>query len=603
MDMIRWPMTKIVSMQGWLTNALGQVPRTMETLVEGPLRIKIEMFLNNHSLNSNSLKQTVIDTNEYLKMRYEPWEIILWTMVIMMVLRKVVSLWHRAKNTWREKGWKQVISGILFDIPGIRGIVEREEGKNILKLRTSMQRQKAKMKSVGGLDTLLSLPRDGISASSLKSRLERRAKDDILSANKMSGCIYMGGSAHRALLNQVYSTFALTNPLHSDAFPSVRQMEAEVVAMTASLLGGGPAGVPEVCGAMTGGGTESILTAVLASRNYMSARKGITHPEMIIADSAHAAYFKAAEYFCIRLIRVPVNSKDYRLYAKQVSRYINKNTILVVASAPGFPHGVIDDVEGISNVCQRRNILLHVDCCLGGFFLPFARDIGYPIKPFDFSLRGVTSISVDTHKFGQAHKGTSVVLYRSPELRHYQYTKITEWSGGLYISPGFAGSRSGALIATAWASIMHLGRNGFVEATKRMMELSQKMQDGIEAIDGLQVVGKPDANVVAFKSTSKELNIWKVNDLMSKKGWHLNALQRPAAVHMCFTAAHTPDVVDNLLIDIKECVQEVLAKRKSNTGDDDGGLAPLYGQAAIIPDRRIVGRFLTAYQDMMLEVE
>eukprot|EP00878_Enallax_costatus_P033408 GHUV01036837.1.p1 GENE.GHUV01036837.1~~GHUV01036837.1.p1 ORF type:complete len:313 (+),score=53.53 GHUV01036837.1:569-1507(+) len=255
------------------------------------------------------------------------------------------------------------------------------------------------------------------------------------------GVVYISNEAHKELLDETYALFSWTNPLHADVFPSVRQMEAEVVAMTAAMMNGGPnTSAPDACGAMSSGGTESILLAVKAARDYMAAHKGIRHPEMVVGVSAHAAYWKAAEYFNIKLVQAPLGP-DYRLHGSTVARYITRNTVLVVASAPGFPHGVVDDVAGIATAARKRGVLCHVDACLGGFLLPFVERLGYEVPLFDFRVPGVTSMSVDTHKFGMAHKGTSVILYRSPNIRRHQFTAITDWTGGLYISPSMAGSR------------------------------------------------------------------------------------------------------------------------------------------------------------------
>ena len=245
--------------------------------------------------------------------------------------------------------------------------------------------------------------------------------------------------------------FSTANPLHPDAWPSVCRMESEVVAMTASMLGGdssstsSSARANSVCGCMTSGGTESILLAMKAYRDYASSRRwrwrgsSRARPEVVLAPTAHAAYWKAAEYFGLRLVLVPV-SKDMRLSGASVRRALSRNTVAVVASAPSYPHGVVDDVAGIAAVARAGGVPLHVDACLGGFVLPFARKLGWPVPPFDFDVPGVTSMSVDTHKFGQAHKGTSVLLWASPSLRRHQYTRITDWSGGLYISPSMAGT-------------------------------------------------------------------------------------------------------------------------------------------------------------------
>jgi sphinganine-1-phosphate aldolase len=255
-------------------------------------------------------------------------------------------------------------------------------------------------------------------------------------------------------------------------------MEREVVAMTAALLGGGPLGRASVCGCLTSGGSESILTAIRATRDFFAAervrarieralavrvacanlsllRQGITAPEMVVAVSAHAAVHKAAAYFGVRLVRVPVEAGSLRIDVAAARRALTPNTILLYASAPGFPHGVIDDVAALAALARAHGCGLHVDACLGGFVLPFAAAAGRaPLPPFDFRVAGVTSMSADTHKFGLAQKGSSVLLYANAALRRYQYTAVTDWSGGLYISPSAAGSRPGGLIAQTWASLM-----------------------------------------------------------------------------------------------------------------------------------------------------
>lgn len=492
-----------------------------------------------------------------------------------------------------DVGVLQTSINTLKSLPILSGFVRREVDKVLGKVVESMPKQNDPQDPA-----VRQLPSEGLSCDAIRQRLNHKAAKDLHiteGSSKVSGALYMAGQEHLELLLEAYGIYSHTNPLHTDVWPSMRQLESDVIAMTASMLGGGVKGNPHVCGAMTGGGSESILTMMKASRDYARHVRGIRQPEMIIGDSAHAAYFKGAEYFKIRLVMVPVGP-DYRLSGKAVRKAVTRNTILVIASAPGFPHGVVDHVVDIAKVTRRYNLLLHVDACLGGFVLPFARKLGYPIPPFDFSVEGVTSMSVDTHKFGMAHKGTSVILYHSKQLRQYQYTKITEWTGGLYISPGFAGSRSGALIATAWASLVHMGQQGFMDVTQKLMQAASEFAEGVKKIDGLEVVGKPDMCVVAIKSTSKQLNIYKVNDLMSQRGWHLNALQFPSSVHMCFTAQHTK-VVPELLQDLQDSVAAL--KRDPNCVKD--GKAPVYGMANINPDRAMVGEILVAVQDNLLD--
>mmetsp|Transcript_39584 Transcript_39584/g.101195 ORF Transcript_39584/g.101195 Transcript_39584/m.101195 type:complete len:260 (-) Transcript_39584:203-982(-) len=258
----------------------------------------------------------------------------------------------------------------------------------------------------------------------------------------------------------------------------------------------------------------------------------------------------------------------------------------------------MDDIQGITKVAFKHRVLCHVDCCLGAFVLPFARMLGHHVPPFDFRLPGVTSMSADTHKFGLSHKGTSVVLFRGPKLRRALYTAVTEWSGGPYISPGFPGSRSGALIATAWTSLAFMGLDGFLQVTKKILAISKDFQVGLQKIDGLEVLGQPAMSVVAFKSTVKNLDIYKLNDLLSEKGWHLCALHLPPALHMCFTAAHTMETVQELLADIKSCRHQLL----TTSCGGGAGSAKLYGMAASLPDRKLVGEILDAYQDIQLEI-
>ncbi|XP_009805075.1 sphingosine-1-phosphate lyase isoform X2 [Nicotiana sylvestris] len=467
-------------------------------------------------------------------------------------------------------------------VPGVSKYIDAEKQKIVDKLQASGNRDGWKTE----------LPRSGLGNKVLEQMKDEKQKDGTWQG-KCSGTVYIGGNEHEghfSLINEACSMFAHTNPLHLSVFPSVVRFEAEVVAMTAALLGskektsGG-----QICGNMTSGGTESILLAVKSSRDYMKAKKGITKPEMIIPVSAHSAYDKAAQYFKIKLWRVPVD-KEFRADVKAVNRHINKNTIMIVGSAPGFPHGIIDPIEDLGDLASSYGICLHVDLCLGGFVLPFARKLGYPVPPFDFTVQGVTSISVDVHKYGLAPKGTSVVLYRNHEIRKHQFVAVTEWTGGLYVSPTIAGSRPGGLIAGAWAAMISLGFEGYLENTKEIMEASKSIQKGIQDIPELFMIGRPDMSIIAFGSDV--VDIFEVNDVMSSKGWHLNALQRPNSVHICVTLQHVP-VVQIFLKDLRDSVQTV----KENPGPVSGGFAPIYGAAGKMPDRGMVQDLLIEFMD------
>ncbi|KAJ1435490.1 Pyridoxal phosphate-dependent decarboxylase [Sesbania bispinosa] len=521
--------------------------------------------------------------NSFLS-QYEPLALLLAPLLSLLLAHALRSFFHHLHHN----GLKPTLIGFFMNsiklIPGVKSYIDAEKRKVVDKLQSDSKSKREGWKT--------QLPSTGLGTSVLvKMREEKR--NDAIWQGKCSGTVYIGGSesdGHFSLINEACSMFAHTNPLHLDVFQSVVRFEAEVVAMTAALLGskektsGG-----QICGNMTSGGTESILLAVKSSRDYMKSKKGITRPEMIIPVSAHSAYDKAAQYFNIKLWRVPVN-KNFQADVKAIRRHINKNTILIVGSAPGFPHGIIDPIEELGHLASSFGICFHVDLCLGGFVLPFARELGYHIPPFDFSVKGVSSISVDVHKYGLAPKGTSIVLYRNHEIRKHQFVAVAEWSGGLYVSPTIAGSRPGSLIAGAWAAMMSLGKEGYLENTKAIMEGSKRMQKGIEEIAELFIVGRPDMTIVAFGSDV--LDIFEVNDIMSSKGWHLNALQRPNSIHICVTLQHVP-VVEDFLRDLKESVKTV----KENPGPISGGLAPIYGAAGKMPDRGMVQELLVDFMD------
>jgi len=291
-------------------------------------------------------------------------------------------------------------------------------------------------------------------------------------------------------------------------------------------------------------------------------------------------------------VHVPVGP-DFRAEVAATADAISDRTILVVGSAPSYPHGAIDPIEELSELARERGIGFHTDACLGGFLLPFAERLGHPVPPFDFRLPGVSSMSADTHKYGYAAKGTSVVLYRGDELRHAQYFTFTEWPGGLYMTPTFAGSRPGALSAACWAAMTSIGEDGYLDAARRILATAAEIRAGIEEIEGLRVLGDP-LFCIAFATEADELAIYRVMDAMSARGWSLNGLHRPPAVHICTTLRHTaPGVAEGFVADLRASVAQVRAEPPA-----EGGMAPVYGMAAQMPDRGAVGHMLAAFMDL-----
>lgn len=417
-----------------------------------------------------------------------------------------------------------------------------------------------------------------------------------------SGAVYHGDAGHVEFLAEVYAAHSQSNPLHVDLWPSAVKFESEIVSMTRDMLNGGE----EVVGTVTSGGTESIVLAIKAYRDH-TGRSKIVAPE-----TAHAAFDKGAQLLAMELVKVPVGD-DLRADVDAIAAAIDDDTALVAGSAPGFPHGVIDPIEALSEAARERGVGFHADTCLGGFMLPFAEQLGYDVPPFDFRLPGVTSMSCDTHKYGYAAKGTSVVLYRGADLRHSQYFTVTDWPGGMYMSPTIAGSRPGALSAACWAAMVTTGRDGYLDAARRILEAATRLKEGIAAIDGIHVLGDPLFDVAfaadvpapaepaaggAAPTQAAPLDVYRVLDEMSARGWSLNGLHRPPALHVCTTLRHTePGVVDRLLADLAAAVEEARAHPEA-----EGGMAPVYGMAATLPDRSIVSDVLKTYMDLWYKI-
>jgi len=414
----------------------------------------------------------------------------------------------------------------------------------------------------------------------------------------VSGAVYHGDEEFIDFLTTIYAINSQSNPLHADVWPSASKFEAEIVAMTANMLGAASvtSGDPEqqICGAVSSGGTESILLAMKTYRDWARETKGIQAPEMIAPSTAHAAFDKAAEYFGITMHRIPVGP-DFRADVAAVRAAMNENTIVIVGSAPPFPHGILDPIDELSELARAKGVGFHTDACLGGFLLPWAEKLGYPVPPFDFRLPGVTSISADTHKYGYAAKGTSVVLYRGIALRRFQYFSVTDWPGGLYFSPTFSGSRPGALSAVCWAAMVSLGEKGYTQAARRILETTAWLKKEIRSIAELQVIGDP-LFMVAMRSDV--LDVYKLMEFMTGRRWGLNGLHLPPSVHLCVTQRHTqPGVKERFMSDLREAVAFV----KSNPEAPEG-VGPIYGMAAQVPLRGMVKEILRRYMDILYKV-
>ncbi|KAA1471831.1 PLP-dependent transferase [Dentipellis sp. KUC8613] len=479
---------------------------------------------------------------------------------------------------------------LVLRLPSVKARVDREMGDAKTKIQAQL------IPHGEGVVRHLALPAESKSLEWILAEMDKMDHESSSHTDyhdgKLSGAVYHGGEDMEKVIVAAFQKYCVSNPLHPDVFPAVRKMEAEVVSMCLRMYNN-----PNGAGVTTSGGTESIIMSVKTHRDWARAVKGITQPEMVVSASAHAAFDKAAAYLKIKLHTIPVNPVTRQVNLKRLSRAINANTIMIVGSAINFPDGCQDDIVALGKLAKRKNIGLHVDCCLGSFIMPFLEKAGFHTEPFDFRVEGVTAISCDTHKYGFAPKGSSVLMYRSHELRQHQYYVNPAWTGGLYASPGFSGSRPGALIAGAWAAMQYMGEQGYIDSCRNIVGAAKRIERAIkDEIPELYVLGSPPASVVAFGSRVPELNVLEIGDAMAKKGWHLNAIQNPAAVHIACTRLTVP-VVDTFIADLKDAVSTAKA-----TPSGKGTMVAIYGlgnSSAIGP--RMVGTLASAFLDALYQ--
>jgi len=454
----------------------------------------------------------------------------------------------------------------------------------------------------GRFESYHKIPENGRNQDDIYRELAQMAEEENAKwkTGQVSGTFYHAGDEHRAFLNKVFSLFSHENTIQFDLCPSMFKMEGDILAMTAAMLNGDA--VPKqnprdvVCGTLTSGGTESILMAMKVYRDWGRAEKGIAAPEIIMPHTAHPAFDKSGDYFGIKMVHVPVFEPDFRVDPAAVEDLISENTVAIVGSAGNYPYGLIDPLEELSAIALRHDIGFHVDGCLGGFIFPWIEKLGYDIPPFDFRLPGVTSMSADTHKYGFALKGTSVVLYRNNNFRRYQYFNVPDWPGGMYASPTAAGSRSGGLTAATWSAMVYLGEKGYLQAARSIMDVADRIKAGIEEIPELKLIGKPTF-VISF--ASEQVDVYHINDFMKKRGWRFNVLQLPRALHFCVTMPQTfaGGVAERFVADLREGVDYA----RSNDGSVAETTA-LYGLAGTIEGNQQITELIFGFFDYLYSI-
>ena len=417
----------------------------------------------------------------------------------------------------------------------------------------------------------MAMGREGMSRDEVLSALvAMKSGDKDWRNGRCFALVFNAGEEVEEIAREASVLYLSENGLNPLVFPSLGRMQEEIVDTVAQMLHGRT----ESCdaqGFMTSGGTESILLAVKAARDRASSLRGVSSPNMVLGESAHAAFHKAGHDYGVEIRKVSVMT-DWRVDLNAMSNAIDSDTVLVVGSAPQYPQGVIDPIPEIAALASNAGTSCHVDACMGGFVLPFMESLGYPVAPWDFRVEGVTSISADIHKLGYSPKGASVLLHRTEEMRRHQIFFFDGWLGGFYASSGLLGTKAAGPIAAAWAVTHFLGESGYMRLVKKTMEATQRLIEGVESIPGLQVLGEPDAHLVAIAAINPdEIDIFAVMDALSAGGWHLDRQRPPDSIHATVSAG-TAGAIGDFLSDLRSAV---ILVGSSRTDDRSTNYAPI----------------------------
>ncbi len=397
----------------------------------------------------------------------------------------------------------------------------------------------------------MKLPEKGMNRSELQSELAARGANDAKWRDgKTAVYVFNAGPEVEGVQKEAYSAFMSENGLGPLAFPSLAQMEKDVVSMGLGLLHG-PEGST---GAITSGGTDSITMAMKTARDYARSKGHSGPANIVLPQSAHLAFDKAAHLMDVEVRRVPLKEDgSYEADPAAMADALDSQTIMMVGSAPNFPHGIIDPIEALSDVAVEKGVWLHVDACVGGYFAPFARMNGVPVPPFDFELPGVRSMSADLHKYGYAAKGASTVLFRSEDLYQHMPFDMAGWSGAPMKTPTLAGTRPGGAISAAWAVMNFLGVEGYRELQGKVCAAREAVEEGLRA-RGFEILGKPMLGLIAFRHP--ELHAFAIYGEIYRRGWFTSVTKEPPSLHLMLSPKHV-DVVGQYLADLDAACEAV----------------------------------------------
>jgi sphinganine-1-phosphate aldolase len=406
----------------------------------------------------------------------------------------------------------------------------------------------------------MKIPAQGLSQEAVMAALETYGEKDLpWREGGTFAYVYEGGRDVEAIVKTAYMRYLTENALDPTVYPSLLRFENEIVGMAINHLRGDD----QCVGNFTSGGTESCMLAVKAARDYARSERGIAEPEIILPVTAHACFQKAAHYFDMKMHLVPVDPETWKVRAEDMAAEINENTILMIGSACQYAHGVIDPIAALGDLALRHDLLLHVDGCIGGFILPYFRRLGHDVPDFDFAVPGVTSISMDFHKYGYAAKGASVVLYRSKQLRRHQIFAAATWTGYSIINPTMLSSKSGGPLAACWAVLNYLGDAGYMRFAERKLKATRIIADAVRAHPDVRLMAEPESCLIAF--TADDFSIFPIVDAMRRRGWfvqpQLGYMGSKENIHLSIDQS-TIDVVDRFLPDLDASIAEAKGRNE-----------------------------------------
>jgi len=515
---------------------------------------------------------------------------------------KIYGTYHLLSKLYQKTPYfKTIFFKLIKKNAYVRSIITHETQKIRHDIKNDLN------KSIEGNTLFLTLPDDGKTDKFIVDTIKsyRNENNKMVDLTKLSGCIYHQETELDTTMSLIFPYFYRSNPLHPDVFPYIRKMEAEIISMCAHLMNSPNPNA----GCFTSGGTESILLACKTYRD-IAYERGIKEPEIIVSKNAHAAYWKAGQFFNIKIVEIESfynDSYDYddtsvnddgsdvnNTYCEPIclsliailENVINKNTIAIIASTPSFNHGIIDPIKKIADIATKNNLYLHLDHCLGGFIIPFLKNN----TKYDFSVQGVSSISMDTHKYGNGPKGGSVLLYNDIELYKKQAFVKEDWSGGIYGTSNITGSRDGNAISLTWATMMKIGYNGYNLNAHKISKLTRYLASQLNLISDIFVYGNPATCIVGIGSYT--LNIYLLSDALKELGWNLNVLQHPASFHLCITNVHTKEIIDTFIKDIRNSVTIIVSQKHTNTPLK---VKSIYGTTQKIQDGEIISDVVREY--------